>query len=466
MNMVLDQRTLILLAGVFYLVLPPVVWLVLGMPRARGPLLWCGGSLLGGLGFALMGLRGEIPDGLSYLLGQPLLILGALMGTQSLRGDLSRPWPWTALLCLVIGYAGLLACLLETAQAPTLGALIRAANLTVMLSLVHAAWKVSQAEASRNALTIALAYGVQIGGILVNLASSWRGSSDIHTLQGSTANQLAYLIMILVGLVASMAYLGLALERSHASALQLAQETVRAEQWRKRRHDLAQADRGHLLVQLTESLSQALLQPLTGAALNLQLVQRELRLYPRGSVQAKQWLGEVITGILSATATVERIRALVKPARAHLEVVALGAVLQDLQQLVRTQTIAQRTVLQVEQKDPGLALHGDRMALTHALLQLLHNALAAVGARDVRQVRLSAWQQDGQVAIQVRDSGPGFAEGALRTFHNRFDPAQASLQGIGLQVVHGIVKRHRGQITLSNLPDGGACVTLLFPQLR
>lgn len=466
MNVVLDQRTLILLVSVFYLVLPPAVWLVLGRPRTRGPVLWCGGSLLGGVGFALMGMRGAIPDALSYLVGQPLLILGALMATQSLRSDLARPWPWSALLGAVLGYAAVLAYLLDNAQAPTLGALIRAANLTVMLGLVHAAWAVSRAERSRNALTIALAYGAQILGIVVNLASSWRGSSDIHTLQGSVANQVAYLIMILVGLVGSMAYLGLALERSHASAFGLAQEASRREQWRKRRQAMAQADRTHLLVLLTESLSQALLQPLTGASLNLQLAQRELRKQPQGSAQARQWLSEVIAGILSANATIERIRALVKPAPRHPETVDLARVLQDVQQLVRAQTMSQKTLLQLDPVPQDTTLRGDRIALTHALLQLLHNALTAVNTQALREVRLSVWQDGHQVGIRVSDSGPGFTDATLQAMKSRFQPAQASLQGTGLQVVRSIVKQHGGQMSLSNPPTGGACVSLLFAQDR
>lgn len=459
----LDLRTLLLLAGVFYLLLPLTVWLVLRMPRRTGPLLWCGGGVVGGVGFALMGLRGEIPDEVSYLVGQPVLLLGGLMAAQGLRHDLSRPWPWSVLLGAVMVFAAVLTYLLESAQASTLGVVIRAANLAAVLALVHAGWKVSQAESSRHALTIAVAYGAQALAIGMNLASAWLGSQDIHTMQGSAINHLAYLMMILVALVGSMAYLGLALERSSASTLRLTQEALRSEQGRERRRALAQADRGHILSLLTESISQAMLQPLTAASVNLQLVQRSLQQKPLQSQRPRQWLSQVVTDILNANATIERIRALVRPAPPRREAFELDTVLADLQQLVRVQAIAQRTALHMLQPTTGTVLHGDRMALTHALLQLLQNALAAVSACEKREVRLSVRQAEEATVIQVSDSGPGFSVEVMKSFGSRKELGKASMQGIGLDVVRGIVRQHRGQISLDNAPSGGACVILRLP---
>lgn len=465
MNAVLDQRTLILLGSAFYLVLPLAVWLVLRLPRAINPLLWCGGGLLGGVGFALMGLRGQIPDAVSYVLGQPLLILGALMAAQSLRRDLSRPWPWSGIIAMVLGFAAVLAYMLERAQAHTLGVLIRSVNLAAMVLLVHAAWQVSQAERSRHALTIAVAYGAQALGVVINLGSSLRGSTDIHTLQGSTSNHVAYLIMILVAMVASMAYLGLALERSAASTFKLTQDTVRREQWRKRRQALAEADRSRILNLLTESLSQSLLQPLTAASLNLQLVQRQLQRTPRKDTQVRQWLGQVAIDILDTHATVRRIRSLVRPSPPQEEAFDLETVLQDLLQLVRTQAISQGTQIHLPAGLPRTELLGDRMALTHALLQLVQNAMAAVRQCSSRDIELCVWHEAGRVGIRVSDSGPGFSDEALALLNNRSEASVTSMQGIGLHVVRGIVMQHGGQISLDNKPTGGGCVTVLLPRM-
>jgi signal transduction histidine kinase len=465
MNTVFDQRTLILLGSVFYIVLPLTVWLVLRMPRTPSPLLWCGGSLFGGVGFALMGLRGHVPDEVSYLLGQPMLILGALMAAQSLRLDLSRQWPWMNVIVALLGYTAVLAYLLETAHIPTLGVLIRSANLTAITLLVHAAWKVSRAEHSRNALTIAAAYSAQALGIAINLSSSLRGSEDIHSMLGSTLNHVAYLIMILVSLIASMGYLGLALERTAASTLMLSQDTIRREHWRDRRQALAEADRGRILSVLTESLSQSLLQPLTAASLNLQLVSRELKRRPQDRALAKHLLSQVVTDILNTNATVERIRSLVRPSVSREDVFDLVEVLQDLHQLVRTQAISQGTRLHISEELSRTNMRGDRMALTHALLQLVNNALVAVRHCKLQDIHLRVWREDEWVVVQISDSGPGFTDSFLASWSSRSVPAANSLQGIGLHVVRGIVKQHQGQISLDNEPNGGARVTLLLPQL-
>ena len=82
----LNIRTLLLVAGGMYVLIPFSVWFALGLPRQRLPLLWCVGGFLAGVGLVLMGLRGKIDDGLSYVLGQPLMCFGNMVSkpTQDL----------------------------------------------------------------------------------------------------------------------------------------------------------------------------------------------------------------------------------------------------------------------------------------------------------------------------------------------------------------------------------------------
>jgi len=37
--------------------------------------------------------------------------------------------------------------------------------------------------------------------------------------------------------------------------------------------------------------------------------------------------------------------------------------------------------------------------------------------------------------------------------------------GLGLAIVKQIVEEHEGEISLSNAPSGGACVTVYFPHM-
>jgi len=69
--------------------------------------------------------------------------------------------------------------------------------------------------------------------------------------------------------------------------------------------------------------------------------------------------------------------------------------------------------------------------------------------------------------ITVKDSGPGIRpeliENIFDPYFTGWDSGQGA--GLGLAVVHGIVKNHNGGITVKNPPGGGAVFILRFPAI-
>jgi signal transduction histidine kinase len=66
--------------------------------------------------------------------------------------------------------------------------------------------------------------------------------------------------------------------------------------------------------------------------------------------------------------------------------------------------------------------------------------------------------------IEISDTGTGIPEDTLR---NIFDPffttkARGAGTGLGLSVVKKIIELHGGRISIANIPDGGARVTILL----
>ncbi|MEU9888739.1 HAMP domain-containing sensor histidine kinase [Sphaerisporangium sp. NPDC051011] len=82
-------------------------------------------------------------------------------------------------------------------------------------------------------------------------------------------------------------------------------------------------------------------------------------------------------------------------------------------------------------------------------------------------VRLSAdphW-----IALEVRDHGPGLDEAVLPHVFDRFYKASAARarsegSGLGLAIARENVRLHRGDLTVTNAPDGGAIFTLRLPR--
>lgn len=123
--------------------------------------------------------------------------------------------------------------------------------------------------------------------------------------------------------------------------------------------------------------------------------------------------------------------------------------------------VAVRTTIE----DDEFSVRGDERALVRGIAALVLNAIeaarrggAALPAVDVGVRRTN----DGAVAIDVRDSGPGFAADVLAHVGEPFLPGGDRL-GLGLHAVHRIVHAHGGTVTVGNLPAGGALVSIVLP---
>ncbi|MGN9847439.1 ATP-binding protein [Nonomuraea sp. H19] len=73
------------------------------------------------------------------------------------------------------------------------------------------------------------------------------------------------------------------------------------------------------------------------------------------------------------------------------------------------------------------------------------------------------------IALEVRDHGPGLDEAVLPHVFDRFYKASAARarsegSGLGLAIARENARLHRGDLTVTNAPDGGAIFTLRLPR--
>ena len=98
------------------------------------------------------------------------------------------------------------------------------------------------------------------------------------------------------------------------------------------------------------------------------------------------------------------------------------------------------------------------------LLNLLLNALEAMV--DGGRLEVTARAADGQMEIQVRDSGAGIAPEDLSHVFDPYFTTKSTGTGLGLAIVHQIVEAHRGTLHIDSRPGAGTTVTLRLPLVR
>jgi signal transduction histidine kinase len=103
----------------------------------------------------------------------------------------------------------------------------------------------------------------------------------------------------------------------------------------------------------------------------------------------------------------------------------------------------------------------DRRLFERAVLNLLENALQAVGDRGKIAVRLRAGA--GRVELEVEDSGPGLEPEVRSRIFQPFFSTKTSGSGLGLALVKKIAEDHGGGVTLESPPDGPTRARLWLP---
>src|SRR6266576_623134 len=106
-------------------------------------------------------------------------------------------------------------------------------------------------------------------------------------------------------------------------------------------------------------------------------------------------------------------------------------------------------------------LLGHYEPVRRAFANLLRNAAEAMGGRGSIEIAVS---RDGAgLAVTIADHGPGIpAELRHRVFEPYFT-TKADGTGLGLALVRNPLEAHRGAISLSETPGGGATFSIVFP---
>ena len=99
-----------------------------------------------------------------------------------------------------------------------------------------------------------------------------------------------------------------------------------------------------------------------------------------------------------------------------------------------------------------------------ALEQVLANILDNAQEVSPAHLRLRATRRDAELVLEVSDHGPGFAPDMLRELGRPYQSSKGRQGGgLGLFLVHNVVRKLGGSVAARNRPEGGATVTVTLP---
>lgn len=232
------------------------------------------------------------------------------------------------------------------------------------------------------------------------------------------------------------------------------------------RQELAHLARLSSMGELTASLAHQLNQPLTGILNNAEAARLFLESGHASRDEMLALLGEIIEDDQRAGDVIRRVREMLTRTTPSPVPLDANTVVKGVATLVASDAVMRNVSVSFDLSTNPLVITGNRIDLEQALLNVVTNALEAVGDRPVpgRRVTIATTADaGGRVQIIVRDDGPGFTAGTEQHMFDAFVSGKRDGMGMGLTVARSLIDLHGGSIIAANDPAGGAIVTMTFP---
>jgi signal transduction histidine kinase len=126
--------------------------------------------------------------------------------------------------------------------------------------------------------------------------------------------------------------------------------------------------------------------------------------------------------------------------------------------------------VRVAHAEAGTRIHGDRILLRQALLNLILNAVEVMDPGGCLHVDVETqfesaglWTDSPVVKILVQDDGRGISEEDLDRIFDPFFTTKSRGTGLGLAIVNNIVESHGGIIEVDSQAGEGTCFVISLP---
>jgi PAS domain S-box-containing protein len=227
---------------------------------------------------------------------------------------------------------------------------------------------------------------------------------------------------------------------------------------REMQMEVAHANRVATMGQLTASIAHEVNQPIAGAAINAEAALRWLGARPPDLEEVRQALGRIVKDAHRAGDVIGRIREIIKKAPSRKDRVDMNEAIREVIELTRGEAAKNGTSVRTALGEDLPLIEGDRVQLQQVVLNLIVNAVQAMGAvaEGPRELFVTtARAEPNGLLVSVRDSGPGVAPANLEQLFTPFHTTKPGGLGMGLSICRSIIEAHGGRLwATANLPRG------------
>jgi len=231
------------------------------------------------------------------------------------------------------------------------------------------------------------------------------------------------------------------------------------------------AERLSALGTLAAAMAHEIRNPLEALNLNLALLNHNLEIRPGGTQEgekAGKYLKILESEVYRLEKIVDNFLSFARPSSEPMAPVRLDAIIRQVGELIANQARSRKISLELALEE-AVVVAGSEDQLKQAFLNLAINSLEAMPEGGTLRISLEA---SGGAAMEslrrmavvnIQDTGVGIPAEQIPRLFDPYFTTRPKGTGLGLTIVHRIIREHHGSIAAASTPGEGSTFTVELP---
>jgi signal transduction histidine kinase len=202
--------------------------------------------------------------------------------------------------------------------------------------------------------------------------------------------------------------------------------------------------------------------PLNSINIHLQVLKRNFTSEKNNPEKTKKSLTTCINEVERLDGIIAHFLKAIRPQTPDFKKINLLKIIEETVHLKKDELSAKEINISMEAGVREPIINGDFEQLKQVFFNVIGNAIDAISCNS--EIRILTGREDRFVFVKIIDHGSGINKEDLSKVFEPYYTTKKSGHGIGMMIVHRIMRDHGGDIGIDSKPDAGTIVTLRFPR--
>ncbi len=220
--------------------------------------------------------------------------------------------------------------------------------------------------------------------------------------------------------------------------------------------ELRRSEKMNVVSQLAASVAHEVRNPLTTVNGFLQLIIRDDNITDK----QRNYIDITLSELNRAQSIINDYLSLAKPNNSNTQLVNISEELSKTVELMTSYTNIQSIEVETYIED-SLYINGNKDEIKQVLINIIKNAIEAIGNDGLLQI--DAFAKDQDIFVKITDNGPGMTKEQLSKIGTPFYSTKDKGTGVGLTICFQIIEQLKGSIDVESTVGKGTSFLIKLP---